>query len=127
MKVAIFASSLLFVLCLTIGPKSLMQISAWGVMIVEYSEGSTLGSAIEDTFSGNRPCDMCISLSKTPSEKPDLLLSQGMILKNMLLFFVDESDAASFRPVGGLISFSDRDVFVPKVFNELETPPPKLG
>ena len=83
MKAIFCTTALAFVVCLVIGPKSLLQISAWGMMFVEYSEDASVGSALKDTFSGERPCNMCVSLAQTPVENPEADLGRNILLKNL--------------------------------------------
>ncbi|MGB0370560.1 MAG: hypothetical protein ACPGN3_04360 [Opitutales bacterium] len=126
MKAIFYTISLVFITCLMIGPKSLLQISAWGVMLVEYSEGASLRSALKDTFSGARPCSMCISLAKTPIEKPEANLGQNFLLKNLSLLFIE--DEKTVRPNRSFVRFQvlETGFYVPKILSTVDTPPPKF-
>jgi hypothetical protein len=47
-----------------------LQTVAWGGMVVEYSRAGGLTAAVEKTFDGRHPCDMCKTIAKTrQSEK----------------------------------------------------------
>ena len=41
-----------------------LQSVAWGRMIVEYSQRSSIKEAVSQTFDGAHPCDMCKAISK---------------------------------------------------------------
>ena len=41
------------------GPLALLQFGAWGWMLVSYSSNDTFQQAVIETFSDDRPCDMC--------------------------------------------------------------------
>jgi len=52
------------------------QASAWIQMAFTYSEGSNIVTALNQTFSGDRPCEHCTSIAQErvgSSEAPDLL------------------------------------------------------
>ena len=53
------------------GPHSLIQLYAWGNMLVEYSRDSTLAQAAEDTFSGKKPCSLCNKIAAVKSAEPE--------------------------------------------------------
>ncbi|WFB37094.1 hypothetical protein P3T73_04890 [Kiritimatiellota bacterium B12222] len=68
----------------------ILQITAWAGMINDYRQESTLTQAVQDTFSGEKPCAMCHQLTEeqvsSPSDnsftspatpRPDLILSHN--------------------------------------------------
>lgn len=63
--------------CTALGGKPVLQSLAWLGMIVTYSHENGLSQGIADTFSGDRPCELCQSIkaqAQQPSEarRPDL-------------------------------------------------------
>lgn len=42
-----------------------LQTVAWGGMMMQYSRTSGLTMAVEKTFDGQHPCDMCKTIAKT--------------------------------------------------------------
>jgi hypothetical protein len=44
-------------------PWALLQSVAWTTMLIEYSQQTTLRQAIEQTFDGAHPCNMCKGIS----------------------------------------------------------------
>lgn len=75
------------------GPYSLMQVYAWAGMLVSYSKHDGLLQGAKDTFSGEKPCELCCKIAaakKTDSspEKKDLPLpssaSPGKLLQDFL-------------------------------------------
>ncbi len=45
------------------GPYSLLQVWAWGKMLVSYSQNDGLVQGAKDTFSGEKPCELCRKIS----------------------------------------------------------------
>jgi len=41
-----------------------MQVAAWSGMLVSYSRDNSIAEAIEMTFGGERPCEMCCAIEK---------------------------------------------------------------
>lgn len=61
MLTRLLSKILLLPLCavLLTGPMAVLQIGAWGWMLASYSQESSFSQAVEETFSGERPCGMC--------------------------------------------------------------------
>ncbi len=51
-------------LCMVGGNLFLLQLAAWSWMLTTYSAEDGLASAIRDTFSGDRPCELCKAISE---------------------------------------------------------------
>ena len=60
------------------GHLALLQTIAWGNMLVEFSNSSSLTEAVGKTFDGEHPCELCkvVKKSKTEDEKKPLLKSE---------------------------------------------------
>lgn len=69
------ARMILLLLCcwLAAGPQMLLQAGAWGWMLVHYSQESGPVQAVQETFSGERPCAMCTFVDELEKRetKPD--------------------------------------------------------
>ncbi len=54
---------------------------AWATMIRDYSEGSSLKLAVADTFSGERPCEKCMQLTRnqTGSSNPSEITASSSV------------------------------------------------
>ncbi len=65
---------LLLILCswLLVGPQFFLQLGAWSWMIANYSQESSLRVAIQETFSGERPCGMCKAIQESESNNSNL-------------------------------------------------------
>jgi hypothetical protein len=65
-----FGQCLLFALgaWLLVGPLALLQIGAWAWMLVNYTQESSIQTAVSETFSGDRPCGLCKIISTVDSE-----------------------------------------------------------
>lgn len=50
------------------GHWGVLQAIAWAQMLQDYSAEKGLAEGIMDTFSGERPCPMCLKLRKTQSD-----------------------------------------------------------
>lgn len=48
----------------------LIQAYAWCGMLIEYSQTDGIAQAAKDTFSGEKPCELCVKISV--SEKDDV-------------------------------------------------------
>ena len=74
------------------GPYSLLQVCAWAGMLVSYSQEGGVIQAARDTFSGERPCNLCCTIAaarqnQTDVPNPVLPISAGMkatVLKEIL-------------------------------------------
>ena len=55
--------------CLVGGNLFLLQLAAWSWMLTAYSAEDGLASAIRDTFSGDRPCELCQAISETKKDQ----------------------------------------------------------
>ncbi|MES2440450.1 MAG: hypothetical protein V4584_15380 [Verrucomicrobiota bacterium] len=60
------------------GHLALLQTIAWGNMLVDYSNSSSLSEAVGKTFDGEHPCELCkvVKKSKSEDEKKPLLKSE---------------------------------------------------
>ncbi len=80
---------LLGCLHLTGGPYAVLQVCAWASMLVTYSEDAGLVQAARDTFSGERPCDLCCMIDAAKkaeggNEAPILPSVRLKLLQEML-------------------------------------------
>ncbi len=59
------------VLCaaLLLGPQVVLQLTAWSYMLVSYAQESSLETALNDTFSGQRPCELCQLIEAVEQEQ----------------------------------------------------------
>jgi hypothetical protein len=57
------------------GHWALLQSAAWAGMILNYSHRSTVGEAVEKTFSGKFPCNLCklVRAGKAAEKKQEVL------------------------------------------------------
>lgn len=64
LRVAKITAVLLVCLSLSGGHWLALQTVAWTRMLVDYSKNQSIAAAVADTFSGERPCEMCVSIEK---------------------------------------------------------------
>lgn len=50
------------------GPYALAQVYAWAGMLVSYSQTDGLAKAAVDTFSGDKPCELCCKISEAKQD-----------------------------------------------------------
>lgn len=80
-------SLLLLSAWLLTGPLALLQLGAWAWMLTSYSQEGSLEQAIIETFSDERPCDICIVidlLEKNESHKGETQRAENKEIKLML-------------------------------------------
>lgn len=119
---------LLLLLCcawLLSGPQLLLQLGAWSWMIASYAQQSGIEQAVAETFSGERPCQLCKFITaaeaeqqSSPAQAPDeakslkLLPGQAQRLRIAPGYFI----AAKHCPSDHLAARRATDV---------PTPPPR--
>lgn len=52
------------------GPYSLIQVYAWAGMLVNYTKTEGLLQGAKDTFSGEKPCELCCKISEARKGEP---------------------------------------------------------
>lgn len=80
-------SLLLLSTWLLTGPLALLQLGAWAWMLTSYSQEGSFEQAIIETFSDERPCDVCIVidlLGKNESHKGETQRGENKEIKLML-------------------------------------------
>lgn len=79
-----------------------MQAYAWAGMLVSYSKDDGLLQGAKDTFSGEKPCELCCKIaaakkadpsSQEKKEAPLPVASAGKLIQDFLLF-----EIASLKP-----------------------------
>jgi hypothetical protein len=53
------------------GPYSMLQVYAWATMLVDYSRDDGLLQAARDTFSGEKPCELCCIVKSARDNEPE--------------------------------------------------------
>lgn len=84
-----FSQLSLLILCgwLLAGPLALLQLGAWGWMLVSYTQASSFQQAIIDTFGDERPCDVCEvidAVERSNTASPSALANEQRDFKLML-------------------------------------------
>lgn len=114
------------------GHYGVMQMFAWGKMIVDYSAEKGLVTGVSETFDGEHPCDLCESIAKAkkddnkrpqPPVKAD---GKGFELKNVLpakLTYLSEPRSNLYLPAPFLSPEDAKLRFLPRP----EMPPPRLA
>lgn len=68
------------------GSYGLLQVVAWANMLVEYSAEQGLATGFRQTFDGQHPCELCLSIEKAKHEedKSPSLMADKLSLKDLL-------------------------------------------
>jgi hypothetical protein len=105
------------------GHWAVLQTVAWATMIVDYSRDGALTEAVQKTFDGRHPCQICTEIQKSrQSEKKHEALQ---LLKKIELF--DQHNAGFIFPSAISLSltisnsFSEARSYAPSV------PPPRVA
>lgn len=53
------------------GPVAVLQVVAWAGMLARYTAEDGLVQGVTDTFSGERPCSLCLKVRDMEREAPD--------------------------------------------------------
>lgn len=113
-------------LWLAVGPLALLQLGAWAWMLHRYSQESNIEQAFKETFSGERPCEMCrmIESVKKSKESPDAAPYTNETKSLNLMLGLERAivvpEPASFR---GRRSISR--TYFSSFEREVPTPPPR--
>jgi hypothetical protein len=121
---------------MTCGPQGALQAVAWMSMLANYSLENGLARGVVDTFSGERPCAMCLMIADTDfgnggsSEAPNperrnlssSLLQEWQAARSIHLASPRGRDMAAhgMRPPGIIACFS-------QVVSGPDTPPPQAA
>jgi hypothetical protein len=102
-----FQSLFVILACLQLagGPYPLIQGYAWATMLASYSQEKGIVRAAQDTFSGEKPCDICHWIAKNrqpnPDGTPEPLTPSRSILTLKLLQDMLPASIAGTRPPPG--------------------------
>lgn len=67
------------------GHLALLQTYAWTSMLVEYSGSSSVSEAVDKTFDGEHPCELCKVVEKSKHEDKKQQMLKSEIKMEMLL------------------------------------------
>lgn len=59
------------------GPVAILQVIAWAGMLVTYTAEDGLAQGVTDTFSGERPCPLCLTVREMEREQDAPALPPG--------------------------------------------------
>lgn len=98
-----FVITLLACIQLAGGPYALAQIYAWAGMLVTYSQADGLAKGAMDTFSGEKPCELCVKISNAKSEESKRPVSNDKEINSLAKYRSECPTQEIFRlkkPVG---------------------------
>jgi hypothetical protein len=99
-----------------------LQSVAWSAMLVQYSRGASLASAVEQTFDGKHPCALCekIARGRHDEKKPD-----ARVVSDKLKFCYQPAASPLLSP-GNFWQMHPGDAFSPALSDQPLVPPPRL-
>lgn len=113
-------------LWLLAGPLAVLQLGAWTWMIASYSQESSLQQAVEETFSGERPCAMCCMITEVEEteqqEAPEPQRTKAKDLK--LILGLGAAIPSPQRCIGSLDTADPSQKYT-NAFQAVPTPPPR--
>ena len=92
-----FVITLLACIQLAGGPYAVAQLYAWVGMLVTYSQADGLAKGAIDTFSGEKPCELCVKISKAKSEESKRPLSNDKEINSLAKYCSECPTQESFR------------------------------
>lgn len=124
--------ALLCCLQLAGGPLGLLQGYAWCTMLVDYSRESGWSQAVRDTFSGEKPCQLCRKIESTrqsaPTEPAPAAPPHAEQLAKLLRDLLPVASARLGDPIASAIAstnFPSPDHFRPLDGTAPPVPPPR--
>lgn len=105
-----------------------MQVYAWAGMLVSYSQDDGLLKAAKDTFSGEKPCELCCKIAEAkkeaPGKEPLAPTVSGKLLQDMIASEVVTAVPPRFDDLPNL-GFPGMSLPVEKGTAAPPTPPPR--
>lgn len=115
---------LLLMLMSALGPLAVMQFIAWGGMLWDYSKQGSLIEAVESTFNGENPCNLCLTIQEIEKEQQDM--DTGMNLARTSVLLPIEWEEVRFDKPEPVVEFVRDWVRKQETRSiEVSSPPPK--
>ena len=110
---------------LLLGPMSLLQLGAWSWMLFAYSHEAGLSTAIEDTFSGERPCRLCTMIEASAEESSAHTGPNVTFEREFKLLVLALQSASVSSPSGYRARYFEHDAKPCSQLQFVSLPPPK--
>ena len=122
------AQSLLIALCcaLVVGPQFFLQLGAWGWMLSSYAQEDGIEQAIRETFSGERPCQLCKIIEATDEQNTQERSARPQA-EDFRLLLSNFAKVKLDLPPHRQASFRRFDASPQTVVENVPTPPPRSG
>jgi len=113
-----------------VGPLNLLQLFAWANMLHDYSDDRTLTEAAEMTFSGEHPCEMCLSIADAKSKEQKKEQAPLQTLENerpalRFLTNLDLPEVAHWHPSASSPRAGQMLLYASNEDDSVPTPPPR--
>ena len=107
--------------------RALVQAYAWGTMIHDRAPEMGLDSAINDTFSGDHPCEVCLAVLEETHKQQQPAPGPEQQDQNPKLFATASlpPSIGLATPIGSQILPAGPPAAFDSVIHELPTPPPR--
>lgn len=106
------------------GHWAVVQSVAWTRMLVEDASGSSLAQAIQKTFDGQHPCDLCKSIASAKAKEKRQTFGASDAAKLLLFFQPSAVTILRYQPTAWQAVRSDA---VGQWREAPEAPPPRIG
>ena len=116
---------LLFCGGLLLGPLSVLQLGAWSWMLFAYAHEASLSTAIEDTFSGDRPCRLCSMIEASAAESSTHSDPTATLEREFKLLVLTLQKASVIGPSSHQARYFEHDPEPSSQLQLVSLPPPK--
>ena len=110
---------------LLLGPLSVLQLGAWSWMLFAYSHEAGFSVAIEETFSGERPCHLCTMIEASTAESNTHSEPAGTIEREFKLLALILQNCSVIGPPSYQTRYLDHDPAPSSQLQDVSLPPPK--
>ena len=107
------------------GPLSVLQLGAWSWMLFAYSHEAGFSAAIEETFSGERPCNLCTMIEASTAESNTHSEPAGTIEREFKLLALKLQNCSVIGPPSYQTRYLDHDPVPSSQLQDVSLPPPK--
>lgn len=100
----------------------MMQTIAWGSMLIAFSSNGSLAEAVDKTFDGEHPCELCKLVKETKREEDKKPVS--MVMKKQDVVLSVQIKAPVPRGTDYVAGFTPYERWIPEgIVDELLRPP----
>lgn len=110
---------------LLLGPLSVLQLGAWSWMLFAYSHEAGFSTALEETFSGERPCSLCTMIEASAAESNTHSDPVSVMDREFKLLALKLQNFAVIGLPGFQMRYPHHDAVPGRQLQDVSLPPPK--